>query len=152
MLQHQHGILIWILANVEIVNVSILTYCTEFLDPFARVIGIDGVILMALILGFPANEIVMPIILMTYLASGELIEISNLAELKNILIDNGWTFVTALCTMIIFLIHWPCSTTCLTIKKETGSIKWTLVAIALPTVIGMSLCFIIASIGRIIGI
>ena len=106
-MQHQHGILIWILANVEIGNVSILTYCTEFLDPFARVIGIDGVILMALILGFPANEIVMPIILMTYLASGELIEISNLAELKNILIDNGWTFVTALCTMIIFLIHWP---------------------------------------------
>lgn len=91
----------------------------------------------------------MPIILMAYLATGELIEISNVAELRNILVANGWTFTKALCTMIIFLIHWPCSTTCLTIKKETGSWKWTFVAIALPTVIGMSLCFVVATVGRI---
>ena len=144
------GILIWVLANVEISGVSILAHCTNFLDPFASLFGIDGVILMALILGFPANEIVMPIILMAYLSTGELIEISNVAELRNILVANGWTIITALCTMIIFLIHWPCSTTCLTIKKETGSWKWTFVAIALPTIIGFGICFIISTIGKII--
>ena len=144
------GILIWILANVNISGISILEHCTNFLDPFASLFGLDGVILMALILGFPANEIVMPIILMSYLQTGELIEISNVAELKNILVANGWTIITAICTMIIFLIHWPCSTTCLTIKKETGSFKWTLAAILIPTIIGFGLCFIIATIGRII--
>lgn len=142
------GILIWIFANIEISGVSILTYCTNFLDPFARIFGLDGVILMALILGFPANEIVMPIILMAYLSTGELIEISNVAELRNILVANGWTITTAICTMIIFLIHWPCSTTCLTIKKETGSWKWTFLAMAIPTVIGFGLCFVVATIGR----
>ena len=147
-----HGILIWILANVEVAGVSILTYCTDFLDPFARLIGLDGVILMALILGFPANEIVMPIILMAYLSTSELIEISNVAELKNILVANGWTWITALCTMIIFLIHWPCSTTCLTIKKETGSFKWTGIAILLPTLIGMGICVVVATFGRIFGV
>ena len=105
---------------------------------------------MALILGFPANEIVMPIILMAYLSTGELIEISNVAELRNILVANGWTIVTAICTMIIFLIHWPCSTTCLTIKKETGSFKWTGVAMLIPTLVGFGICFIIATVGRII--
>ena len=151
-MRYLRGILIWIFANVEIGNISILTYCTNFLDPFARLIGIDGVILMALILGFPANEIVMPIILMSYLSTGELIEISNVVELKNVLVANGWTWITALCTMIFFLIHWPCSTTCLTIKKETGSWKWMFVALALPTIIGMLLCFMIASIARVVSI
>ena len=144
------GILIWLLANVEISGVSILSHCTNFLDPFASLLGLDGVILMALILGFPANEIVMPIILMAYLQTGELIEISNVAELRNILVANGWTVITAICTMIIFLIHWPCSTTCLTIKKETGSWKWTLLSILIPTVIGFGLCFIVATVGKIV--
>ena len=143
------GILIWILANVEISGVSILAHCTNFLDPFASLFGLDGVILMALILGFPANEIVMPIILMAYLATGELVPISNVAELRNILVANGWTIVTAICTMIIFLVHWPCSTTCLTIKKETGSLKWTGIAMLIPTVIGFGVCFVVATIGRI---
>ena len=97
-----HGILIWIMANVEVSGVSVLAHCTNFLDPFAKIFGLDGVILMALILGFPANEIVMPIILMAYLSTGELIEISNVAELRNILVANGWNVITALCTMIIF--------------------------------------------------
>lgn len=144
------GILIWILANVKISNYSILEYCTNFLDPFASLFGIDGVILMALILGFPANEIVMPIILMTYLSTGELVEISNVTELRNILVANGWNIITAICTMIIFLIHWPCSTTCLTIKKETGSLKWTGIAMLLPTVIGFGICFIISNVSGLL--
>lgn len=87
---------------------------------------------------------------MAYLQTGELVEISNVTELRNILVANGWTIVTAICTMIIFLIHWPCSTTCLTIKKETGSLKWTLIAILIPTLIGFGLCFVVATLGKII--
>lgn len=143
------GILIWILANLKISGVSILTHCTTFLNPFASLFGIDGVILMALILGFPANEIVMPIILMAYLSTGELVEISNVYEIRNILIANGWNIIRAICTMIIFLIHWPCSTTCLTIKKETGSLKWTGIAMLVPTLIGFGICFIISSVSKI---
>lgn len=136
------GALIWLMANVTIGGSSLLSYCTEFLDPFARIFGLDGVILMAFILGFPANEIVIPIILMTYMATGTLIEVSELSELKNILVDNGWTWVTAINVMLFSLLHWPCSTTCLTIKKETGSIKWMLFGIVIPTVIGFSVLFI----------
>lgn len=136
------GIVIWILANTTVGGQSILTYCTDFLDPFARVFGLDGVILMAFILGFPANEIVIPIILMTYLATGTLTEISDLSKLKFILQDNGWTWVTAVNVMLFSLIHWPCSTTCITIKKETGSVKWMLLSIAIPTLIGLSVLFV----------
>ena len=136
------GILIWILANTYIGNHSILATCTDFLDPFARVFGLDGVILMAFILGFPANEIVIPIILMTYMATGSLTDISDLSRLKTILVDNGWTFITAINVMLFSLMHWPCSTTLITIKKETGSIKWMLLSIALPLIIGLSTLFI----------
>jgi len=143
------GILIWCLANFEINQISLLEYCTEFLNPFASLFGLDGVILMAFILGFPANEIVMPIILMSYMATGELIEMENLLALKNILIQNDWTIITAMCVMIFSVFHWPCSTTCLTIKKETGSWKWTLFSIVLPTGVGMFLCFIVNCLGNI---
>lgn len=143
------GIFIWCLTNLEINQISILTYCTHFLDPFAQLLGLDGVILMAFILGFPANEIVMPIVLMTYMATGQLIEMDNLVALKEILVMNGWTTVTAISTMVFCLFHWPCSTTCLTIKKETGSWKWTIIAFILPTMIGMLLCFGIHLISQI---
>ena len=137
------GLLIWILANVTISDVSILNYCTEFLDPFARLMGLDGVILMAFILGFPANEIVFPIILMTYMSTGKLIEMTSIVEMREVLIANGWTYVTAICTMMFSLMHWPCSTTCLTIKKETGSLKWTAVSVILPTLCGILVCMAI---------
>ena len=101
---------------------------------------------MAFILGFPANEIVVPIILMSYMATGEIVEMTNVFELKNILVQNGWTYVTALCVMIFSLMHWPCSTTCLTIKKETGSLKWMLLSMLIPTIAGMGVCFLIRSI------
>jgi len=137
------GLIIWLSANIKINNASILYYFSNFLNPFGRFIGLDGVILMAFILGFPANEIVMPIILMAYLCEGSLVEYSNLNELKGILIDNGWTLITAINVMIFSLMHFPCSTTLLTIKKETKSIKWTLLSAAIPTVIGIAMCFII---------
>lgn len=146
------GMIIWIMANVTVGDMSLLAHCSAFLDPFAKLLGLDGVILMAFILGFPANEIVIPLIIMTYMANGSLMDMSNLAELKTLLVDNGWTWLTAVCTMLFSLMHWPCSTTCLTIHKETQSWKWTAVSILLPTFVGMGICFIVATVSRLIGI
>ncbi|MCL2486586.1 MAG: ferrous iron transporter B, partial [Oscillospiraceae bacterium] len=126
-------------------DMTLLTHCSSFLDPFARLLGLDGVILLAFILGFPANEIVIPIIIMTYMAQGNILDIQNLAMLKQLLVGNGWTWVTAISVMLFSLMHWPCSTTCLTIKKETRSLKWTAVSILVPTVMGFAACFIFAS-------
>ena len=146
------GLLIWVLSNVMIGEMSLLAYCTSFLDPFAQMIGLDGVILMAFILGFPANEIVIPIILMSYLCTGNLMDLENLEQLRTILVDNGWTWLTAVCTMIFSLMHFPCGTTCWTIKKETKSWKWTALAFVLPTVSGMLLCFFVANGARLLGL
>lgn len=140
------GLVIWLLSNITISGTSLLAYCTNFLDPFANLFGLDGVILMAFILGFPANEIVFPIIIMSYLATGHIIEMDNLNSLHSLLVNNGWTWVTAICTMLFSLIHFPCGTTCLTIKKETGSIKWTLASILIPTLTGLCICFIVANV------
>ena len=137
------GVVIWILANISIGDTSILNHCTEFLDPFGRLIGVDGVIIMAFILGFPANEIVIPVMLMCYMSTGMLTDYSSLAQLQETLVGCGWTLQTALSVIILCLFHFPCGTTCLTIKKETGSLKWTAFSIALPTIIGIALCFII---------
>lgn len=143
------GMLIWILANVTISGTTLLNHCVTFLDPFAKSLGLDGVILAAFIFGFPANEIVFPIVIMTYLATGSITEMNNLNELKNLLVDNGWTWLTGLCMILFSLFHWPCSTTCLTIKKETQSIKWTLIAALLPTLIGFLVCFLVANLARL---
>lgn len=137
------GIVIWILANIKIGSVSILDHCTDFLDPFGRLIGVDGVIVMAFILGFPANEIVIPVMLMSYMSSGVLTDYSSLSQLQDILAGCGWTFRTALCVAILCLFHFPCGTTCLTVKKETGSLKWTACAFLLPTLTGIMLCMVI---------
>lgn len=145
------GILIWILANVTVGDVSLLGHCTAFLDPFAHLLGMDGVILTAFILGFPANEIVMPIMIMAYMEQGSLMEMENLAAMKVLFVSQGWTWVTAVCVMIFSLMHWPCSTTLLSIKKETGSWKWTLLATVLPTGTGMLLCFLISGLAKLVG-
>lgn len=142
------GLVIWIMANVNINGITLLSYASNFLDPFARLLGLDGVILIAFILGFPANEIVIPIIIMAYMSTGSLIEIDDFVQLKALLVDNGWTWLTAICTMLFSLMHWPCSTTCLTIKKETQSLKWTLVSFAVPTIVGMTICFLFTTIVR----
>ena len=142
------GLIIWIMANVTINDITLLTQCSNFLDPFAKLMGLDGVILLAFILGFPANEIVLPIIIMAYLSTGKIIELDNLGALKDLLVDNGWTWITAISTMLFSLMHWPCSTTCLTIKKESQSIKWTAVSILVPTVIGITVCMIFTNVAR----
>ncbi len=146
------GILLWIMANVCISGTSLLSHCAGFLEPFARLMGLDGVILMAFILGFPANEIVLPIILMAYLSSGSLVEYESLSGLHSLLTAHGWTPVTAVCTMLFSLMHWPCSTTLLTIKKETGSLKWTFAAFLLPTLAGILLCMACNFFCHLIGI
>ena len=146
------GIVIWLMANCNVGGISLLNHCTGFLDPFAKLIGLDGVILMAFILGFPANEIVIPIMIMAYLNTGAILEIDNMLELRQLLVNNGWTWLTALCTMLFSLMHWPCSTTCLTIKKETGSLKWTAASVLIPTAVGMLICFLVAGTARIFGL
>lgn len=143
------GLIIWLMANVNINGVNLLNHCSAFLDPFARLMGLDGVILLAFILGFPANEIVFPIIIMAYMATGKIIELDNLSQLKELLVDNGWTWVTAVSMILFSLMHWPCSTTCLTIKKETQSLKWTLASFLIPTISGIIICMIFANVARI---
>lgn len=137
------GMLIWLMANFEIGGVSILNACSDFLDPIATPFGLDGVILMAFILSFPANEILIPIALMAYMCSGTLSDITAGYELKQILVSNGWTYSTAISVMLFSMFHWPCSTTCLTIAKETKSFKWTMLSIVLPTIVGLSVCLIV---------
>lgn len=144
------GFILWLVSNIHIGGTTILSYCTNFLDPIGKLMGLDGVILMAFILGFPANEIVLPIIIMTYLANGTIMEFDNLTALRQLLVEHGWTSLTAICVILFSLMHWPCSTTCLTIQKETGSLKWTALAIAIPTLVGFVLCTIVAAIGRFI--
>ncbi|CUX32421.1 ferrous iron transport protein B [Clostridium sp. C105KSO13] len=143
------GIFIWVTANIFIGDQSLLTHFASILDPFAKIMGMDGVILLAFILGLPANELVVPLIIMIYLGQGVIPEAGNFAEMKTLFVSQGWTWVTAICTMIFTLMHWPCSTTLLTIKKETGSIKWTLAALAIPTAAGMILCFVVAQTARL---
>lgn len=144
------GFLIWIMANITINQESLLTICANFLDPFAQVFGLDGVILMAFLLGFPANEIVIPIMIMAYMQTGSISEFNNLIELKTLLINNGWTWITAICVMLFSLMHFPCSTTCLTIKKETGSWKWTIISFLIPTIIGLTICALVANLSKLI--
>ena len=146
------GIVIWLLANVYVNDASLLTHCADFLNPFAHLLGLDGYILMAFILGFPANEIVIPIIIMSYMAKGSLLEIEDFTILRNLLVANGWTWLTAVNVMLFSLMHWPCSTTCLTIKKETQSLKWTAVSFLVPTVTGMIICFTFTTVVRLLGL
>ncbi|MBQ2841135.1 MAG: ferrous iron transporter B [Oscillospiraceae bacterium] len=136
------GLIIWIMANITYDGQTLLAISSSALDPIARVMGLDGVILMAFILGFPANEIVIPIIIMAYTAGGALTEMNDISSLSALLIQNGWTWMTAVSTMLFSLMHWPCSTTLMTIKKETQSLKWTAVAFLTPTVMGIAACII----------
>ena len=143
------GVVIWLMANIPVNGDSLLHFCAEFLDPFARIMGLDGIILIAFILGFPANEIVIPIIIMAYMAQGSLLELGSLAEMKRLFLANGWTWVTAICTMLFSLMHWPCSTTLLTIRRETKSWKWTALAAAIPTALGVVSCILFATLAKL---
>ena len=136
------GIVIWLMANINIGGYNLLSYTANFLDPLGRLMGLDGYILTAFILGLPANEIVLPLILMCYLSNSEIIRIEDITQIGEILKANGWNVLTAINVMIFTLLHFPCSTTLITIKKETGSIKWMLLAFAIPTICGIVVCII----------
>lgn len=136
------GLFIWILANIQVSGLSLLAHFANILDPFAKGIGLDGVILAAFILGFPANEIVIPIMIMAYLMTGTMQEYTSLVELRNLFVNNGWTYITALCTCLFSIFHFPCSTTLLTIYHETKSKRWTFLSFILPTLLGIILCFL----------
>lgn len=138
------GLLIWCMANFSINNVSLLTHCAQFLDPFAKFIGLDGYIMMAFILGLPANEIVIPILIMSYMAKGSMLELETLTEMRQLFIENGWTWLTGICMMLFSLNHWPCGTTLWTIRRETQSWKWTWISFLVPTITGIVICFITA--------
>ena len=134
------GIVIWLLSNTYIGDYNLLNYVANFFDPFAKLMGIDGYILTAFILGLPANEIVLPIILMCYMQGNSLVDIENISNIFEILSAHGWTAITALNVMLFSLLHFPCGTTLLTIYKETKSKKWTALAFGLPTVCGIIVC------------
>ena len=138
------GIIIWLLSNININYINILSYITNFLDPIAKIFNIDGTILFAILLSFPANEIIIPIILMSYLNGTSLMEYESIRELKEIFVNNGWTIKTAISTLILIMFHFPCSNTLISIKKETNSIKWTIISFILPFIIGLLLCLIIS--------
>ncbi len=146
------GLIIWLMANIQVGNMSLLSHGANFLQPFANLIGLDGYILMAFILGLPANEIVVPIIIMSYTATGNILELSSLEELRNLLVSHGWTYLTAVCVMLFSLMHFPCGTTLLTIRKETQSIKWTLISFLVPTITGIVICFIVTQTVRLISL
>ncbi len=139
------GAVTWLLANIYIKDLSILAYGAQWLNPFANLIGLDGFILMAFILGLPANEIVLPILIMSYLSTGTMTELKSIGDLYNLFVlQQGWTWLTALCMMIFSLLHFPCGTTLWTIRKETGSIKWTLLAGLIPLGTACVVCFVVA--------
>jgi ferrous iron transport protein B len=146
------GAITWILGNTYIGDMSIIGHLASWLQPPAYAIGLDGFILLAFILGLPANEIVVPILLMSYLSSGLMLEFDSLEELRAILANNGWTWLTAVCTMLFCLLHWPCTTTLLSAYKESGSLKWTFAAFAIPTAIAFAVCFAVAQTARSLGI
>lgn len=144
------GLILWALSNVSTGGVTLLHRMTDFLDPFARLFGMDGVIFTAFILGLPANEIVAPIMIMAYTAQGSLRSLEGVA-LQGLLAQNGWTWATAASVILFMLMHWPCATTCMTIKKETQSWKWTLAAFFTPTVCGLAACFLLNLAIRLLG-
>ena len=136
------GLVIWLFANIGINGESLLDLIATFLNPFAQLMGLDGYILTAFILGIPANEIVLPIILMCYLGGNSLINLEDTFSIGQILISHGWTILTAINVMLFTVLHYPCATTLLTIKKETGSWKWTALSFLLPTICGIIVCML----------
>lgn len=142
------GAVIWLLSNLMVGEQSLLSYAAAFLDPVGRFFGMDGVILIAFFLGFPANEIVIPVMLMAYTATGNLAEVGTVAEIREIFVNAGWTPLTVITTTLFALFHFPCSTTLLTVKRETGSLRYTLLAFVLPLLLGLALCFLVTTVYR----
>jgi len=146
------GALVWVLANTTVGGASLLSHFAAWLTPAGGLMGLDGFILAAFILGLPANEIVLPILLMSYLSTGTMLELDSLQALGGVLTAHGWTWLTALCFMLFSLLHWPCATTLLTVWKETGSKRWTLAAALIPTASAVMVCTAAAQLGRWCGL
>ena len=137
------GIIIYLLANIYISNLSIMEHIILLIDPFGRLVGLDGTILFSFLLGMPANEIVLPVLLLGYKGSGVIAEYASIDVLKQILIMNHWNVITGINFLILMLCHFPCATTLLTIKKETNSWFYTSLAFIIPTITGLFLCFLL---------
>jgi ferrous iron transport protein B len=146
------GGLIWILGNVYVDGISVMAHAAAFLNPAGQLLGLDGVILLAYIIAIPANEIIVPTIIMAYTASGQMVEFESMASLKALFEANGWSVLTAVSLMLFSLLHYPCSTTSLTIYKETGSLKWTIISNVLPLTIAVAVCFVVAQSVRLLGL
>ncbi len=146
------GAITWILANIYIGDLSIIGHLAGWLDPFAHLLGLDGIILMAFILGLPANEIVLPIMIMSYVSAGAMLELDSLNALRMLLVDNGWTWLTALSMMLFSLLHYPCGTTLLTIYKETKSIKWTIFSALMPLGVAIIVTLVVAQLAFLLGL
>ena len=146
------GAVIWLCQNIMVNGHTLLYGMAALLEPLGALMGLSGVILMAFLLGIPANEIVIPILLMVYSQSGTLVEAEGIAQAGAILAANGWTWVTAVCVILFSLNHFPCATTLLTIRKETGSLLWTGLSFLLPTVVGVLLCIAVHLLALLVGI
>lgn len=146
------GGVIWLLANLTVGGQSLITHLAGRLDPFSRAIGLDGYILLAFILGLPANEIVIPILLMSYLGAGAMLELDSLSALHTLLVGRGWTWLTALNTMLFSLLHFPCATTLLVMRKESGGLRWPLLAVVITTGTAILVCWVIAQGARLVGL
>lgn len=146
------GAVTWLLANIYVGDLSVLAYCANWLNPFGMLLGMDGYILMAFILGLPANEIVLPILIMGYLATGSMVELDSIEALRKLfVVEHGWTWLTVLCMMLFSLLHYPCGTTLWTIWRESGCVKWTALAAFIPLGVACVVCFIIALAARLAG-
>lgn len=146
------GLVLWSLANISVNDASLLTHAGTFFDPFGRFLGLDGMILVAFLLGLPANEIVLPILLMAYTAQTSLVAPESTEALHTLFLAHGWTWKTAISMLLFSLMHWPCSTTLLTIKKETGSWNWTVLAALLPTAFGILACLLFRLFTQLVGL
>ncbi|MBI1320979.1 MAG: ferrous iron transporter B [Candidatus Hydrogenedens sp.] len=143
------GGLIWLLGAIQVGDSSLFAYLSGALDPIGHAIGLDGVILIAYIFAIPANEIVVPTIIMGYLNTTRMVELENPAQL---FVENGWTMTTAVCLLLFCLLHNPCTTTTMTIYKETGSVKWTVLSNLIPLTVAVACCGIAAAVMRGMGI
>jgi len=133
------GAVLYVLANLYVGDISIYGHLTGFLNPFARLMGFDGNILLAFILGIPANEIVIPIMVMGYMSGGTLMELGSATELQSLLLANGWTWLTAVNVILFTIFHWPCGTATMSIFSETKSSRWTWFSFALPKLMGIAI-------------
>jgi len=144
------GAITWLLANTSFGNTSLLLSGAQLLQPIGQLLGLDGFILMAFILGLPANEIVLPILLMGYLSSRTMVDLEGLKTISEILHTHCWTPLTAFNMMLFSLLHFPCSTTIWTIYRETGSLKWTLLGVVVPTLVAATACLLTTTLHRLL--